>query len=221
MRIAIIGNGPSRELYDVANREYDIVIGTNYPAHKVDYSAFVDCFAAKYLRKGADQHHRLEEFKLLLGQRAWNLLKGIKDVPGGSSTLSDWLMNEGYVEDIITYPAKFVGDDDSQRFMSSGHLAFLWATDTYPNADIDIYGCDSLFIGNQLVSHTQEALQDRKMNRIVLDEPTKTARIWADYWEYLLNDQVYDKATFIGYVDDPDLIVTHGDINVERFERPT
>ena len=220
-RIAIIGNGPSRELYDVAGREYDVVIGTNFPAHKVDYSAFVDCFAARNFRKGASHHNRLGEFKLLLGQRAWNLLHNIKDVPGGTSTLAEWLMDSGHVEDIVTYPDYVLGTDDSQRFMTSGHLAFMWATDNYRDADIDIYGCDSLFIGNQLVSHTQQELSGKPLNRVVLDEPTDAVKVWADYWEFLLNDQTYNKVTFIGYADDPDLIVKHGDVNVERFEKPT
>lgn len=220
-RIAIIGNGPSRELYDVAAREYDVVIGTNFPAHKVDFSAFVDCYAARNFRKGASHHHRLGEFKILLGQRAWNLLHNIKDVPGGSSTVAEWLMDEGHVEDIISYPDYMTGSDDSQRFMTSGHLAFMWATNNYISTDIDIYGCDSLFIGNQLVSHTQQELSGKPLNRVVLNEPTAAVKVWVDYWEFLLNDQQYDKVTFIGYDDDPDLILKHGNANVRRIKRPT
>lgn len=201
-KIAIIGNGPSREIYKRLHSCYDVVIGCNYPDVPVQYSAMVDAHAAKYVRKKAMMHHRLKEFKLILGARCINSLGSFKDVPGGSQTLAEWLCSEGHVKDIVTYPEEFCGEGDSQKYFSSGHMAFFWATENYPNASIDMFGFDSLFTGDHGVTLSREILRDGLAKERSLQEANSTVTVWEENWELLLNEQYYNSVAFHGYEGD-------------------
>lgn len=203
MKIAIIGNGPSREIYDRIDTQYDIVIGCNYPHHKVDYAVMVDAYAAKYLRKGASKHDELGKYKIVLGERAIAMLEGIKEVPGGTRSMAQWLLDDKYVTDIVPYPERFKGAQDSQKFLSSGHVAFMWATSEWPDAEIDMFGFDSLFVGDEALSHTREDLAGAEMpERIRRSGMTKCVQVWIEYWEELFYVNTFKQVTFWGYTGD-------------------
>lgn len=205
--IAIIGNGPSREIYERYGdpEQYDTVIGCNYPGVDVEFSVFADAYAAKYMRKGAKQHDRYGDFKLVLGERAANNLTSIKFVPGSPKTMLDGFVSDGMLEDIVDYPESF---KDNQRYLSSGHLAFLWATSRWPYCHIHMFGFDSLFTGDHLATYSNRDVrewEDPYLARAKLDQPRDVALTWQDNWIQVFEMSKYGKVEFYGYEADPEL----------------
>ena len=202
MRIALIGNGPSRYLAETF--EGDLKIGCNYPHLEVDYSMFVDAFAAKFLRKGAKHHNRLGEFKILLGERAMNGLSRIKHVPGSTRTLYEGLKEEGHVHDVLMYPKEFLTPD--QKYLSSGHAAFLWAAKTHPDAEFHVYGMDSVFTGDHLATYSNSDVREwdpPHLERKVMPERREMANVWIEYWLKAFRHATYKSITFHGIEGDP------------------
>jgi hypothetical protein len=202
MKIAIVGNGPSRDIHKRLHACYDIVIGCNYPDVPVDYSAMVDGYAAVRMRAKAEMNHRLGDFKLILSARCINSLGSFKATPGASMRMNEWIMETGYVEAVITYPEEYTKGEDGQKHFSSGHMAFYWATGEHPGASIDLFGLDSLFTGNHGVTLTRELIRDGKAMERKVFETNVTVDKWMEYWEILLEKQCYTTATFHGYEGD-------------------
>ena len=208
-RIAIIGDGPSRELYDPESGVYDLIIGCNYPHVPVHYSVFVDAYAAKWMRIGAREHYRLKEFRLLMGERCVNNLKNIKAQPASTDSMSERWIADGTIVDVIEYPEEFRGDD--QHYFSSGHAAFFWAINKYPDAEIILYGFDSVFTGDHLATHSnvdvREWGEQAYLVRKVRDEPRDCARVWAEMWQTMIYRYAHDNdfISFVGYEGDPPL----------------
>ena len=218
LKIAILGNGPSRKLFDKQDSsKYDAVIGCNYVHVDVDYTVIVDAYAARRLRFKQDKHHLLGRTRLVLGERCVLNLEAVKDVPAGSRSMADMLAQDGFLEDIIQYPDRFKGEDDSQRFLSSGHAAFLWTKEQFPNSEFDFFGFDSLFTGDEAASHTRKEMGDlyAKERNTTRTKPTGCVAVWAEYWEELFNDEDYSKAVFHGYEGDGWFL----EKDIDRIER--
>jgi len=212
--VAIIGNGPGRVLYDSLN-EYDIVIGCNYPNSHTDvhYSAFVDAFAAKWMRRGADKHDQLGRFRLVLGERCVASLGNIKAQPASVDSLAERWAAEGRIAYTVKYPDEFAQENvgDGQKYFSSGHMAYFWAAQKYPNASFTMYGFDSVFTGDHLASYSNVDVRGygelAYTKREIRNVPRDCAIVWHDMWNTLLSQYASPDAPveFVGYEGDPEL----------------
>lgn len=215
--IAIIGNGPSRDIYKefCGSSHYDVVVGCNYPDPdiKVDYSSFVDAYACRLMRKGALHESRRGEFKLILGERCVGGLKRVKATPASIDSLYEAYEAEGLIQEIVQYPLCFRKD---QRYLSSGHLAYYWAaTQGYKDINIHVFGHDSLFTGDHLSSYSNIDVRDygdkAHIDRNILDRPRKSCTIWWDNWELMWKHYLPEDARvfFYGIIGDPPLPFKH------------
>lgn len=227
--VVILGNGKSVELYDATMYHEDTtVIGCNVPPEgiKLDFVCAVDAYAVSHAyRCNAPYHRRLQEgWKLVLGPRACGGLKGVKHVPGGKETLFDGLKREGHVhrkmdlfKDVLTI---------GQRYFSTGHLAFMFACDEYPNANIHFYGFDSFFTGSS-VSHSLELLRngkplDKRGSRgASIEKPDPTVDSWFWLWQRVFESDLNTSRTINihGYEGDCALDHIYENIVVHRHEK--
>lgn len=213
MKVAIIGNGPCRELYN-ESLGFDKVVGTNLPPEniKIDYVACADAKAVGLMYRPWEgpHYHRLKnnEFQLVLGTRANHGLKTSKSEPGGVLTTQEFLKKNNHIYKVIElFPsAKEIG----QRYFSSGHYAFLFANEEWPNSDIHMFGFDSFFTGNNethsVKIHKPEHNGEikRKGGKHNNNSPINTVGSWYWVWERLFNSDK-NKAASInihGYKDD-------------------
>lgn len=193
MKIAILGNGSTRDLYTPDN--YDVVLGCNLPPDnvKVDYCLVVDAKAIMLAyREEARWYHRLKDFKLVIGPRCAHGIKGGKSVPGGVKTIYQHLTENGLIhKEIGLWPdAATIG----QRYFSAGHLAFAFANNEWADAEIHMFGFDSLFTGNSASfsdkirnnNATQLIRNREKYNR---GNPIVTVGNWYNVWEKLLTSE--------------------------------
>ena len=229
MKIAILGNGVSRKLYN-EEENYDKVLGCNLPPKGIhlDYVCCVDAKAVGLAyRTNAPHYNRLrdEDFKLVLGSRARHGLTKSKAVPGGTENLKEYLKRKGYIYKIIELlqDAREIG----QRYFSAGHLAFAFACEEWPDSDIHLYGFDSLFTGHQ-GSHSQylrnpetDEPVERYRKKHTNKTPHATVGSWYWIWERLINsDRNTAKSINIHtYQDDPPLLESLDKLmNVIRHE---
>lgn len=207
MKIAIIGNGPSRELYAPDN--YDVVVGCNLPPEGVhiDYCAIADakCIMLAY-RQDARWHDRLKEYKLVIGPRCAHGIKGCKIKPGDPLTIYQFLKENDHIhQEIPLWPdANNIG----QRYFSTGHLAFAFVNNEWENAEIHLYGFDSLFTGHQEsltdIIYSKPVTKRPKGDKYNRNSPVNTVGEWYRVWEKLL-DSPRNKASKIyihGYKGD-------------------
>lgn len=203
-RIAIIGNGPSRKLYDISQAsdyvEYDVKIGCNFskPSHKVDYRVFADAFAAKRMRPEEDYHNELKNYRLILGERALSSLEQFKARPGDKITLASYILDSGQVESVVRYPEAF---RSNQSLFSAGHIAFYWATEKYPDSDFDFFGFDSIFTDDYRSSWSN-LLREEPVN--VNGKPTfpPGEPTWMTFWQHLFDTQNFRSVVIHGYRTD-------------------
>ena len=193
MKIAILGNGRSRDLFKPNG--YDKVIGCNMPAEEidVDYSVCVDAKAVclAYRRTGGKAYKRLcnNDFKLVLGPRAAHGSTKTKADPASHDNVyEDLKANEFIYKEIPLWKDAV---EIKQRYFSAGHLAFAFANDEWKDIDeIHLFGFDSLFTGHQ--SSYSDQLRGSavtiKRNRkgFNKDNPVATVGEWYGVWESLL-----------------------------------
>lgn len=213
MKIAIIGNGPSRSLYDEKDN-FDKVIGCNLPPEniKIDYVSCVDAKAVGLSYRPTEDtfYHRLrdEGFKLILGNRARHGLGQSKCKPGDVKTTYEYLKENGHVYKVyeLFSDAKSIG----QRYFSAGHQAFIFANDEWPESEIHMFGFDSFFTGNQsthsVIIHNRMFSDTipRFKKKASIKEPVATVGSWYWLWEKVWNSDK-NTATSInihGYVGD-------------------
>lgn len=198
MDIAIIGNGPSYGQYidTINSNRYDLKIGCNYPnpaIGSVDYSAFCDSFAARLMRKQAEHHDKLGQFKLILGKRAEAGLNTVKDQPAGQQTCLKYFRDEGIIEAVLPIPPECL-EVHSQSNFTSGHLAYQYAAETYPDAMLHVFGMDSLFTQNHTASYSNVTIRHAEENATGETEPSKR---WKDIWDVMFkiypNDYLFYK----------------------------
>ena len=190
MKIAILGNGRTRDLFVPEN--YDLVIGCNLPPEgvKVDYCVVVDAKAIMLAyREGAPFYHRLKDFKLVIGPRCAHGIKQCKSKPGGDKTVYQHLKeNDNIFKEIGLWPdAKDIG----QRFFSAGHLAFAYANNEWPQSELHLFGFDSFFTGNQASYSDKIRNQDvtqikRNREKYNRSNPVNTVGEWYGVWERVL-----------------------------------
>ena len=117
--------------------------------------------------------------------------------------MAKMLKDDGHVEDVVIYIDRFRGDRDSQRFVSSGHAAFIWAKERWPDAEFDMFGFDSMFTGNEALSYTRKEMGDAyAASRKKQDDPTGCVAVWIKYWKELFSDGDHSKITFWGFEGD-------------------
>lgn len=212
MKIAILGNGRSRDLYKPDG--YNVVLGCNMPSeeHKVDYSVLVDAKAVclAFRRTGGKAYKKLvnKDYKLVLGPRAAHGSTKTKADPASSdSVYQDLLENEFIYKEIPLWPdAKDIG----QRYFSAGHLAFAFANMEWKNANIHMFGFDSFFTGYQ-ASYTDSLrgqavtqLKRKRNDTYNKDNPVNTVGEWYAVWEKILNSNrcTYKSITIHGFEGD-------------------
>lgn len=205
MKIAIIGNGPSRHLYEPEG--FDKALGCNLPyaGHEVDYVICVDAKAIALAYRRSDRgpgYKRLEngDFQLVIGPRAAHGIRNkvdqaFKADPGGDETVYEDLTAKKYIykEIGLWHDADVI----RQRFFSAGHLAFAFANNEWGEEGIEevhLFGFDSLFTG------TQDSFSDQLRNEAVTkirrgrarfskDSPVNTVGEWYNVWERILNSE--------------------------------
>lgn len=230
--IAILGNGQSREIFErIENFKPDITIGCNIPQEgiKLDFTACVDAFAvSRAFRANMPHYYRLErgDFKLVLGGRAREGIKGVKAEPGGKETLLEFFKRMQYIHCVIPLfeDAKTIG----QRYFSSGHLAFLFACRDYPDSNIHMFGFDSFFTGSAS-SYTHYSIRrpndpspiERVSKKYTYKRPTDTVNSWQWVWKKFW-DSEFNTAKSIniyGYDGDPDISYHHEKIRCHFHEK--
>lgn len=213
MKIILLGNGPSRDIYTERENyrfyeESTVVVGCNIPPPDVQVyaSVFADAYAAKLLRpKGGSHGDKYGKFKVVLGERADRLLEGIKGEPGSARNLKQKFEDDKILLDVIRYPDVFRKD---QRYLSSGHIAFYWICQKFENPSIHMFGFDSLFTGDHLASYSNRdirAYDSPHIDRHILDKPRESALIWEENWRLLFKEVSFESAVVYGYEGDPEL----------------
>ena len=234
MKLIILGNGKSRELYNESDYSHDkIVIGCNLPMEGVrhDYIACVDSKAVMtFFRPVKDSHyHRIEEegFRFILGPRCVNGLRRVKSQPASKDTMLDHFKAHGLIfRTIDVYPDAL---EIGQRYFSSGHMAFTFALDEW-GSDIDeihFFGFDSFFSGyhdsytSDIIVGTDTAkLMSKDRLKFDKDNPSNSAGAWYWIWEKLLKYRIddYSKIIIHGY-EDSDIPDAFKNLKVEVANR--
>lgn len=129
---AILGNGPSRTLYN-ANNEYDFVIGCNIPYEKVDATVICDVEIVELLKN---------DFTLI-------------QIPVIISTVVYEKMKEFRIVESFTILNVF----KPKEWHNAAHYAADYLM-TKEVEEIQIYGCDSIF-ENDLSSVTDEKIEKK------------------------------------------------------------
>lgn len=145
MKIALIGNGPSWEAFKETNTEsYDIIIGCNKPPIDVDYSVIVDF---KALLRFAREQKTYDQHKYILAERLKTFKGQCRWMPGAALDLIDGLIEYNCVDAFVDTPDWIEWSEEDgikERYLSSGHAGFVWILERYPNAEIHMFGFDSL-----------------------------------------------------------------------------
>lgn len=204
MEIAIVGNGPSYEEYlKQIISQYDVVVGCNYPdiriLDSVSYSVFADSLAARQMRKKGRNHYYLEKFKLVLGARAEFGLTCCKDEPGGQRTCLDYFRELDIIEEVIHAPNEVIQEfetDNDQRYYNSGHMAYQFVCEKWPDAEVSIYGVDSLF-GQSKGSLTEITVKGKDTIWREGELFKSTTNKWKYNWNILM-DKYSNKTIFYG-----------------------
>lgn len=131
-KVAILGNGPSRSLYQGG---YEYVIGCNVPFTKVDCTIIYDLEVAKLWQ----DIYELIKCPAYFSSYAWNNL---------DSKFKEYLVSKNYYLGNVIYR---LGDK-----FTSGHVAAQVAIDKGYD-ELDLYGFDSYFVDN-VDSYTREFL---------------------------------------------------------------
>lgn len=208
-KLAIIGNGPSRSLFE-GSGDYDYVIGCNYVPYDVDYSVYVDAYAARLMREGQKFHDRIGSSMLVFGERCAEGLRRIKARPASTDTLFQYFVSRDVVycdegRHDIAYPSVFRRD---QRYLSSGHLAFLFACKEFMNPTIHLFGFDSVLTGDHLASFSNRDIREwpnPHTERKVLDKPRVESLVWQENWNLMFDHCAFEGAYFHGYKEDSEL----------------
>lgn len=201
--IAIIGNGPSRKHFLRFDKHlWNARVGCNFPEFDVDYSVYVDTSSVRLLRPQALQHHRLGSFKVVLGERAYEGLKTCKEKPGGKRTCLEWLLDEGVVEERVEYYSLI----QDQRYFSSGHLAFLWASSRYPEANFHLFGFDSVLNGDGNTSTSNIEVRQFESESYTPNsaEASRAVEYWIKNWQRLFEITNFKEVIFYGGESLPD-----------------
>ena len=201
MEVAILGNGPSYEEYvDILNKNgFDIIIGCNFPDERlidlVDYSAFADAKALRMMRIQGKHHDKLGKFKIIAGPRAAAGLEDVKCQPGGSQTCREYFEQNGYLDYVLQIPTGIIdpAESDEQRFFTSGHLAYVFACELLKEAEITIFGCDSMFNGNHRDSLSNITVNDGTDVKSDKEVHQGVANEWKYNWRVL--HELYDNKT--------------------------
>lgn len=193
MKIAILGNGNTRDLYKPDN--YDVVVGCNLPPDgiKVDYCVVVDAKAIMLAyRLDAKWHNRLKDFKLVIGPRCGYGIKQCKILPADKKTIYEFLTENNYIyKEIGLWPdASEIG----QRYFSAGHLAFSFVNNEWENAEIHLFGFDSLFTGHQasytdVIRNTPVTQLRKDKDKYSRNNPVNTVGEWYRVWEKVLESK--------------------------------
>ena len=204
MEIAIVGNGPSYEEYlKQITSQYDVVVGCNYPDERildtVSYSVFADALAARMMRKKGKWNHYLGKFKLVLGTRAQFGLTSCKDEPGGRQTCLDYFRELDVIEEVIKTPTEVIQEfeeDRDQKYYNSGHMAYQFVCERWPEAEVSIYGVDSLF-GQSSGSLTEITVKGRNTVWREGELFKSTTNKWKFNWN-ILTEKYENKTIFYG-----------------------
>lgn len=197
MSIHIIGNGRSRSLFknEDAN-DNDLIIGCNLPSENIkhDYIAAVDSSAITNLYRPVtgSHHHYLTEkkFKFILGPRCVKGLSVVKARAGDNVTLLEYLKNGDYVECVIDNTSLIEQAQIGQRYFSSGHLGFQYASNYHRGEIIHLYGFDSLFTGfhdSYTADYIYRTDSSRLKSKYNPEEPSNTAISWYVIWHKLMH----------------------------------
>lgn len=118
MKGVVLGNGPSKHLYD---RTGDFVIGCNIPGegYSVDATVIVDPEIVWILANDLE----LIDCPVILSNIAWEKMKQLK--------------MDGYFNILYTFKSK--------DWYNAGHYAALYLIHELKCDKIDIWGCDSIF----------------------------------------------------------------------------
>jgi hypothetical protein len=167
MAVAVLCNGPSRELYHNANKKYTQVLGCNIPWCNVDATVILDNEIAKHLAIRPE----LIKYKIYFGRRVWMYVDEIKKRP----------LFLKYFADLV---------DPEYPYCSSGHMA-VQILINQGEKEIDIYGCDSYFI------ETVESWSDQYDMIPCKDGDHKSIIEWRKRWDRFIEKNPTVKLNFI------------------------
>ena len=135
MIVAVLGNGPSRKVYETSTTSYDLIIGCNIPWTTVDETVILDEDIINLMMK----NHDLIKVPIWFGKRAWHYLESCRKDRYFTHLFKGW----------IEHKDKY----------SSGHWAVIKAIESGATK-IDVYGMDSYWedtvesITHQIVPNT-------------------------------------------------------------------
>jgi len=205
-KIAIVGNGPSRANFIAIQDEFewDDVIGINvYDEALVGVQTVVcaDSLAVMMYRN-YPLRNRLDDIRFVMSRRAHNGCSTFKNRPASPDTFKDFLDASDLLEAVVECPEEFALDD-KQRYLSSGHLAYLYASDKYPDSEIHMFGFDSVFTGDSSATYSNRDIKnydDPNITRSEVSEKTDFTKVWEEYWIICLSDRfnTFKSVTFYG-----------------------
>jgi hypothetical protein len=168
MRVAILGNGPSRNSYLEHKGEYDFVIGCNIPWTEVDMTVILDVdVAQEMIRHYQNGNPNLVTCPIKFGWFAW-----------------DWLQS---CRKDRHWRHLFTGFIKPKHRESSGHIAAQVAIEKGAT-EIDLYGIDSWF-EETVESHTHSIVKDTNAD-------IKTVPDWRDNWNKFIRANPEVKVEF-------------------------
>jgi hypothetical protein len=218
MEIAIIGNGPSRNLFNPDSALYDRVIACNYADVFADDRVFVDAFAARFMRPGQKYDHYVRNDELMwFGERCWNYLGEVSSHPGGRESLAEYFELLGYKK--FDYPAPF---RKNQRFFNCGHAAFYIASTFYADktSSIHLFGFDSIFTGDHYASHSNVDLRGADASTLEQTQESEDAKYWYQNWVTLFETfKNIEGIHFYGHTKDPHFSFEDSRVQIHEIRR--
>lgn len=203
LKVAIIGNGPSYEIFEKTKEKYDLVVGCNVPPldwNIFDFSVIAD---EKALIKAIREQKSWKYHKYVLGERAVKANDVAKFYAGGEEGLYDGLKKEGALKGTVETPKNFQDLYRRTGYFSSGHLAFKYVCEKYNPYQIDLYGFDSIFTDKQstysdfimgAATTAEEALNPKNKRHI-------SPPVWYHIWDYILHENpIVDKNTKVRFL---------------------
>lgn len=196
MELVVIGNGPSRKLYEPSTL-YDRVVACNFADVECDIRVFMDAFAARFMRPREKYHHWLErDEEIWYGERCANFLRAVSAHPGGKQNLADYFFERGH--HTLLYPEEF---REKQNYFNSGQAGFHIGCTQYKPFNVYLFGFDSLFTGDHRASYTNIDLRSVGESSLEINnEKSESAISWHRNWEKLFKRHTQPEGIyFYGY----------------------